>query len=353
MTYRAYYFTGTGNTERALGIVGRELAAAGIGMDARRIERGARPGDGPEADPILVASPVYAAAPPALVADFLKRLPPGRRADGSRIRAAVLAVDGGGHMGAPWRAAAILKRRGYDARFVGAASYPENWTQFAEPLAAEGKAAMTAKGDALASAFGKALAADDPSAFTAASRPLIGSGPLGFLFMAVGRRLLGKFFVADSDCDGCAICARACPAGTILMRGSGKGRPYWKSDCESCNRCINVCPKKAIVTSIGRIASLTALAVGGSWAGIAAYASFIAPVVGSRLPAWASITVYGLAVAAIVVLAHIAALALDRIVVSRIQRCPVLRRFFFWSFNKDTRRYRAEGWKPNLRSEAP
>ncbi len=350
MTCRAYYFTSTGNTERAVGILKKELDAAGIETRLTRIEPGLRvERDG---SPLVVAFPVYAFAPPVMVASFLKSLPSGLGADGSRTRASVLAVDGGGPMGAPWRAAAVLERRGYDIALVASASYPANWTQFAEPPAPRDAAVMMARGDAMAGAFAAAIASDDPSLCTRALKPPFGSRILSFLFGSIGRRFLAKLFIADADCDGCGLCARACPANAILMRGSGKGRPYWKTECESCNRCINVCPKKAIVTSIGRIASLSALAVGVCWAGIAAYAAFIAPAIVARLPAWAAMIANGLAVAAIVVIAHVAAIVLDRLIVSRIQRLPGFRRFFFWSFNKGTRRYRAEGWKPDLRPEA-
>jgi len=67
------------------------------------------------------------------------------------------------------------------------------------------------------------------------------------LFGKLGRRLLGKFYIADEYCTGCQICSRFCPAGTISMH---QNKPYWNTTCEDCNRRINICPEKAIQVSL-------------------------------------------------------------------------------------------------------
>jgi ferredoxin len=346
MRYALYSFSATGNTERAVKIVEATLLSAGHAVERRPIVKGERIAGGTLPENLIVAFPVLAFSPPAFVKAFLRNLPPGRRADGSRIRAAVLAVDGGGAMGAPWRAVAILSRRGYDPAFVGCASYPENWTQFFEPLDRDEALAMTARGDAEASVFAKALAAGDASAYPAPRKPPFLSGIVPFLFGSVGRRVFGKLFIADENCDACGFCARTCPAGTILMRGRGKGRPYWKSDCENCNRCINVCPRGAIVTSIGRSIALMGAVIALARAGIAAYLSLGAPLIYSSFAGPTAAAINAAAIAIVVVASHILALVLDRILLSRVERLPGFRRFFRWSFNKGKRRYRAEGFAP-------
>jgi ferredoxin len=53
-------------------------------------------------------------------------------------------------------------------------------------------------------------------------------------------------YMANSDCDGCAICSNNCPMNALVMKN---GRPYWTFHCESCMRCMNLCPKKAIQVS--------------------------------------------------------------------------------------------------------
>jgi ferredoxin len=346
MRYALYSFSATGNTERAAGIVEKALIQAGRAVERRPIVKGTRIAGGTLPGNLIVAFPVLAFSPPAFVKAFLRDLPPGRRADGERIQAAVLAVDGGGPMGAPWRAAAILRRRGYDPALVGSASYPENWAQFFEPLGPDDSLAMTARGDAAAAAFAGALVAGDPAASPSPEKPPFLSGIVPFLFGSVGRRFLGKLFIADGACDACGLCARTCPAGTILMRGRGKGRPYWKSDCENCNRCINVCPRGAIVTSIGRSIALMGAVIALAWAGIAAYIALGAPLIYSSFAGPAAAALGAAIIAIVVVASHILALVLDRILLSRVERLPGFRRFFRWSFNKGKRRYRAEGFVP-------
>lgn len=53
-----------------------------------------------------------------------------------------------------------------------------------------------------------------------------------------------KKFYADDKCVSCGICAKNCPDGAIEMRN---GKPVWiKSKCQHCTACINCCPTEAI-----------------------------------------------------------------------------------------------------------
>jgi ferredoxin len=54
---------------------------------------------------------------------------------------------------------------------------------------------------------------------------------------------MDKGFLADDTCSGCGICARACPAGNIVMQS---GRPVWQHRCQQCMACLQWCPKEAI-----------------------------------------------------------------------------------------------------------
>ncbi len=50
------------------------------------------------------------------------------------------------------------------------------------------------------------------------------------------------FYVTDA-CNGCGLCARDCPAGTIRLE---EGKPVWGTRCYQCLRCLHACPRQAI-----------------------------------------------------------------------------------------------------------
>jgi ferredoxin len=53
-----------------------------------------------------------------------------------------------------------------------------------------------------------------------------------------------KQFSADDGCNGCGLCARACPIGAIQIRNN---KPVWvRKHCTQCLSYINRCPQRAI-----------------------------------------------------------------------------------------------------------
>lgn len=55
-------------------------------------------------------------------------------------------------------------------------------------------------------------------------------------------RTTKSFYVTDA-CNGCGLCAKNCPASTIVLKD---GHPTWGTQCYQCLRCINECPTQAI-----------------------------------------------------------------------------------------------------------
>ncbi len=348
MKFHAFYFSATGNTEKALRTAERKLKAAGHEVTESLVIAKSQAPDLSSCDCVIAAFPVLAKAPPVMFSHFLKRLPRGERADGVKIKAAVLAIDGGGGGYAGNRAASILEKRGYDVLSVAKACYPANWAQVNGVFNDERATKVMAKGEKIAMEFGSKLACGETSRETVRAKMDFLDAIFPPLYGLLGRRILGKLFYADEDCCSCGLCARTCPARTILF-GSKKGeKPYWKANCENCNRCINVCPKGAIVSSIGRAAILTAAVIAGSWVGIRAYRSFVYPLFAfSMAPALAAV-IDVLAISAIIIVAHIFAIGpLDGFVLRWLQRLPGLRRFFAWTYTKGKRRYVAAGFEPS------
>ena len=73
---------------------------------------------------------------------------------------------------------------------------------------------------------------------------LVAPVALGYYF--VGRFILAKTFIANTNCNNCGICIKQCPTKSIILTDN---RPYWKFTCESCMKCMNYCPERAIETA--------------------------------------------------------------------------------------------------------
>lgn len=62
--------------------------------------------------------------------------------------------------------------------------------------------------------------------------------PMFQKFMVSARR-----FHIDGDCNGCGICAKACPTANIAITPDG---PLWGSKCTHCMACLHRCPRHII-----------------------------------------------------------------------------------------------------------
>lgn len=359
------YFSATGNTRRAISIVEREMAAAGNQVEVYRLSR-----DRDSLKPLLdagfprgydlfvVAFPVLSFGAPDFVRRAVKALPRGD-ATGARLRAATLAVDGGGGITAAAGMTRLLEGRGYSVFLSSRAAYPDNWVQMMDtpnPTRAE---EMTVAGDAFALSFAQDLVAGrarEPGANRRVS-PLFSF--INLLFRNRGRRLLGKLFYADGDCDGCGLCARLCPSGTIALAKAKGARPRWKFNCENCNACMNACPRRAINSSWGRLLGFAVISTALCLVGIWAWFGPARPIVGSALTAalpqslgpegswsWLSdiarIALDAIVVALVLIyIPLIPAWPLDYLLGQRIQGLPVLRKMCQWTWTKGFRRYAA------------
>ena len=271
---RIRYFSGTGNTRRAVDAMAAAMAAGGWSVELLAIEGGGGAARGP-VDLELLAFPTLAWGPPAFVRRHVRSLP---RAAGAS--AAVFATWGGDAMGGVERAARELERRGYEVVATGGALYPSNWRQMEDGPSAAESSALVERGDAAARAFADALVSGAEPRLPRPRASASWTAVVQPLFRLFGRRVLGKLFVADVKCTGCGLCARTCPAGAIAMRDSGgKPRPRWSFSCENCNRCINFCPARAIQSSGFRtayhgitLAALTAASFAGAGAAAGAAA---------------------------------------------------------------------------------
>ncbi|MBU0934572.1 MAG: EFR1 family ferrodoxin [Spirochaetes bacterium] len=348
MQYSIRYFSGTGNTERAVGQVAELLRAAGHTVGCKSIEglnSNEPDADICTADALILAFPTYAWMPPAMVIRYIAALQPG-----VGMPAGVLAVDGGGSFSAPSAAARLLARQGYSVSLAQSASYTENWTQFVNIPDSDTQDKLTIRGDAMARTFAQNL--------LAGHKEIQKSGIAGFLlsvigrlYLLLGRRILGYTYIADHDCTSCGLCARTCPVQAIKLTGSagmdGKALPRWNFSCEGCNRCINICPTRAINVSVARLLVFVLAAVGFSAAGLGLWQAV--------RPDWflsgtGSVAANILAVTIIIATAHVLVFSVFAPLLLWLQRLPPFRRLFAASHTKKTRRYLAPSYRPAARS---
>lgn len=355
-TAAIHYFTGTGNTAHAVKLIAEQLKVssldasddvAGYEVTIRQVKKGILPPSEPF-DYHIFAFPVLSWAAPALMKRYIRKMPVSKG-----TKAAILAINGSifhngelvkGYTGqALEQAESILKREKYDVFLTANASFPDNWTQATNPCSKEDTEAIFLLGEAEVRQFTEDFIQEKRSLYRCGQFNKIWSNIISALFGMIGRRALGKFYIADENCTGCAVCAKMCPVKTIKMdHHKPQNRPYWGINCEDCNRCINICPERAIQVSVPllilQFVINTGIIIWAIWA-ILAY-----------MPLWFHTDKIFL-IGAEIILIIIATLlihwvsfvpidALFRILL----KIPGVRRFFSMSYTKKFRRYKAPGF---------
>lgn len=340
MKARIHFFSGTGNTARAVRLLATQLAASGYEVAEAAIDPRAAPPAGIP-DLTVVAFPIWSWAAPHFVLDYLRRLP---RAEGART--AVLATCGGFGAQGVGEVERTLRRRGYQVVVSGEAVYPDNWTMAVNPPTGTELEEALAAGDRDLSMFANIDQDGASQRFCCGWRHVLWSRPIALLFRWCGRRFMGKFFMADGKCTGCGQCAAMCPARTIRLEGR-PSRPRWATNCTGCYRCINLCPAQAIQISV----PLLVIHLGLNLALTVWWFFWVAWLYHQVAPL-PGVMGFGLAViwalAIFIVLTMVQLTAVDAGLHWLATR-PALRGFFERSYTKNFRRYRAPGFQPEIR----
>ncbi len=333
-----HFFSGTGNTARAAGIVAAQLEAAGYEVARCAIAGGTEPpADVP--DLTVVAFPIWAWAPPHFVLEYVRRLPKGQGAS-----AAVLATCGGFGAQGVGEMERALRRRGYRVVCSGEAVYPDNWLLAVNPPAGTELEEALAEGDRELSMFANIDRGGKPLRFRCGWGHVLWSWPIARLFRLCGRRFLGKFFIADSRCTSCGLCAASCPVRAIQMEGAPE-TPRWGANCAGCYRCINLCPAQAIQISVPLMAIHLGLNLALSAGWLVWFVRLLRRQVMPLPGPWG----FGLALLWAVALYAVLLLVQLAFVDGGLQwlaRRPAWRGWFLRSYTKGFGRYRAPGFLP-------
>jgi len=146
--------------------------------------------------------------------------------------------------------ALILMLKGYNVRGAMSVNMPSNWFSLHPIQRAKSQEAIIARANRKVTGFIETIFSKGKVWFTLNNLYEITGGiilsliSIGYLFF--GRFFLAKLFFANSNCNGCGVCAANCSFGAIKMWGKKNKKPFWKYSCESCMRCGALCPQNAI-----------------------------------------------------------------------------------------------------------
>jgi Pyruvate/2-oxoacid:ferredoxin oxidoreductase delta subunit/flavodoxin len=340
-----HYFTGTGNTAHSVNLISEQLQAVGYEVKSWQVKKDVLPPD-EVSDYHIFAFPVLSWAAPVIMKRYLRKMP-----DDKGTKTAILAINGAifnngklvkGYTGqALEQVENILKRKKYDVFLTGNASFPDNWTQVTNPCSVQDTEAIFPLGEAEVQVFIENFLPKKRELYRCGLFNRFWSYLTAGLFGAIGRRFLGKFYIADEHCTGCSICAKKCPVSTIKMNHK---MPYWGNNCEDCNRCINICPEKAIQVSVPLFILQTSINLGLTIWAIWAILVYI--------PRWLQInkiflisTEIALIIIATLLLLWVSFVPIDAFFRLLLRNLRV-RRFFSISYTTKFRRYTAPGFNP-------
>jgi ferredoxin len=337
------YFSGTGNTFRAINIIKEYLTKNDIKTDFLEVNDKTKfPKE--EYDEYLFAFPIYVFSPPIVYSEFLKKIPKVKIKPCSILitNAATIKREAGHSGYAPYYVKRILSKKGFEIKKIREIGYPAYWTQIINPPAKEERDKINERSDKAVIEFADTLLEQ---------KELIIRKPkiheilflrylIPFYKLFIGK-LLGKFFIADKKCVGCGLCMKLCPAGAIKMSGK---KPQWNNKCLACNRCINNCPQNAIQTSGARVFLHFFLPLFLYFIGFKVTLNLISGIA-YNFNAISLVLLKIISLIAVFAIMLMLQTSMYEWVIRLLERIYFLRPLFEWSFTKNYRRHKAEGFQ--------
>ncbi len=242
--YLIHYFSGTGNTYHMLKIVESQLRSRGFEVDLLNIEKD-------KCNKLsdyrfhIFCFPVYGFGTPSIMLKYISKLKVSKE-----CRAAVLCTSAGAEGQSLSHVKHILDKKGFKVVFTDMVIYTYNFTQILNPQSKKVEERVFKDAEAAIIEITKRIINNEESFKKINIIALTLYWVIFIMFINLGRRILGKTFIADDTCSSCGKCEKVCPAKVITMNS---GKPKWSSNCESCQRCINTCPQKSIQLSIVKL----------------------------------------------------------------------------------------------------
>lgn len=318
-----HYFSGTGNTYHMVNVIGDRIKQQGYEVVYNNIEFG----NAEQVNDFMLhvfSYPIYAFGTPSIVLRYFENLKP---VEGCKASVICSCYKYEGQSLA--HVSSILKRKGYDVFLTDIGIYPHNWTQIANPVDEEIQRKVFEDTDESILELADKITNFQVSIRKYSKLNLVWTWFVLILFNILGRRILGKTFIADNSCVSCEKCKEGCPVKAIQL---SKGKPRWNWRCENCQRCINICPSRSIQTSPIRLITFVLVEI----AMIFVLVSFNQLY---QLPFLVNIFLYGVLFLAMTFFMDM--------IMNALERVSTVRKIFEYSYTKKYRRYMVKEFLKN------
>jgi formate hydrogenlyase subunit 6/NADH:ubiquinone oxidoreductase subunit I len=244
------YFTGTGNSLKVLDTCKTIFLKNGHQVEMHEI----KPDESstPEADILGFCFPVYAFGIPRICRKYLKSI--NRFDNRQKVFVIITAGDSDESGFSVQECERILRKKNCEIIYSTVIQMPINWITSPEPpfppskeealeIIKNGVEQAKKIAQDIINGIKKTHRFNYPKRYTR-----IRYYKDYWLFKYMGLQNLWRTFKVYDTCNGCQICAKICPTGSIKIE---EKKPVWSSTCEQCMRCVNFCPQEAIYQSMG------------------------------------------------------------------------------------------------------
>lgn len=247
MKIQLRYFTGTGNSLRILDTCKKNFEEANHQVELTEIDLENNTLE--EADLIGFCFPVYAFDIPRICRKYLKSIKKFKNRQKVFILITAGDIDESGF--SIINCSKILTKKNCDIIYSDVVEMPINWITAMNPPGKEESLLIINQGVVKAENIAHDMlnGTRKHHNFNIPKRySQFGLYKEYLLFKYLGIYNLWRSFKTYHSCNGCHLCAKTCPTGSIEVKNK---RPKWKSSCEQCMRCVNICPKEAIYQTFG------------------------------------------------------------------------------------------------------